>query len=108
MQESIKRGKVLEGQMVISGGPGTGKTTILIQRINFLISDTVKEYRVDLSPKDINELRNRDRSWIFFSPSELLKEYLMNLLAKEMLSPDDDRVTVWKQKKGNLFREMSL
>jgi len=107
-QEKIKRSKVLEDQLIISGGPGTGKTTSMIQRINFLISNTVRQYRTDLSHDDMKELQKRDNSWVFFSPSQLLKQYLKNLMANENLNPDDARVKVWETARKQLFRNFGL
>ena len=56
--------------LVIDGGPGTGKTTTLIQRIKFLIDDTIVEYGEQYR-KFLPELKEK-KGWIFFSPSPLL------------------------------------
>lgn len=108
LQEKIKRSRILDGQLLITGGPGTGKTTSLVQRINFLISKTIKEYRADLSNEDLELINNRDSSWIFFSPSELLKQYLKNVMARENLNPDDDKVVTWENQRRELFRKFEL
>lgn len=108
LQEKIKRSRILDGQLIITGGPGTGKTTSLIQRINFLISNTIKDYRKDLSEEDLEFVNNRESSWIFFSPSELLKQYLKNVMAKENLNPDDQKVVTWEIHRRDLFRRFEL
>lgn len=54
LQEAIKRSKIFDGVLIINGGPGTGKTTLLIQRIKFLISSSIEEYKqLTQSQKDI-------------------------------------------------------
>ena len=104
-QETIKRSKILDGMLVIDGGPGTGKTTTLIQRINFLTAPTIKEYRDDLSDNEINDLEN---SWRFFSPSRLLKLFLKNSMAQEGLKTDDNQTKVWSEYLDQSFKKYTL
>jgi len=106
-QDKIKRTDFKNKNLIIEGGPGTGKTTSLIQRITFLTSPTIHEY-INLNQSDLSLLNNRNKSWIFFSPSELLRQYLKNFMAKESLSPSDDNVLVWDDFKGILFRQFNL
>jgi len=108
LQESIKRSKIFDGSLIITGGPGTGKTTSLIQRINFLISGTISDYIPKLSDKELQLITDRSNSWLFFSPSNLLKQYLKNVLSKENLSPDDDKVLIWEVHRRKLFRYFGL
>lgn len=74
-QERIKRDHFFDGTyVVIEGGPGTGKTTTLIQRIKFLTSRSILEYFED-SGKSLTEeqehvLFGDQNSWIFISPSQ--------------------------------------
>ncbi len=103
IQESIKRSNIFEGALIINGGPGTGKTTSLIQRIKFLISTTIEEYRPLTTPqKDI--LFNQTKSWIFYSPNELLALFLRNSMKLEELTADSDRVKVWPSQKNELVK----
>ncbi len=104
-QESIKRAKILDGMLIIDGGPGTGKTTTLIQRINFLTADTIMEYRDDLSPAEINELAG---SWRFFSPSRLLKQFLKNSMDSEGLNSNDQFTKVWSDYLNEVFKKYTL
>lgn len=107
-QEEIKRSKIFEGGLIIDGGPGTGKTTALIQRITFLTSPTILEYKPDLSESDQKFLFDERTGWIFFSPSELLREYLRNAMDQEGLSADKSKVVVWDRYRSILFRECGL
>ncbi len=62
-QEDVKRSKILDGSLIINGGPGTGKTTSLIQRINYLTSSTIEE--------EIGELNKEQRDVLYNPKTEL-------------------------------------
>lgn len=103
LQESIKRSKIFDGVLIINGGPGTGKTTSLIQRIKFLISVSIEEYKtLTQSQRDI--LFNQKTSWIFFSPNELLALFLRNSMKLEGLTADSEKVKVWSSHKNELVK----
>lgn len=104
-QEDIKRSKIFNGPLIINGGPGTGKTTALIQRITFLIHKTILEYKDDFTEDEKDLLFNQNTSWLFFTPTELLRLYLKNAMVKEGLESDNKRVTLWSLHKVLLFRE---
>lgn len=107
VQENIKRSEFKSKNLIIDGGPGTGKTTSLIQRITFLTSPTIKE-SFEISNRDLSLLTDRNKNWLFFSPTELLRQYLKNFMAKESLNPSDDNVLVWNDFKRVLFRRFGL
>ena len=107
IQESIKRSKIFDGSLIINGGPGTGKTTSLIQRIKFLISPSIEEYTsLNQGQKDI--LFNQKTSWIFYSPNELLALFLRNNMKMEELTADTERVKVWGSHKNELVKAYKL
>lgn len=107
IQESIKRSKIFDGSLIINGGPGTGKTTSLIQRIKFLISPSIEEYtNLNQSQRDI--LFNQKTSWIFYSPNELLALFLRNSMKMEELTADTERVKVWGSHKNELVKAYKL
>jgi len=107
IQESIKRSKIFDGSLIINGGPGTGKTTSLIQRIKFLISPSIEEYTtLNQSQKDI--LFDQRTSWIFYSPNELLALFLRNSMQMEELTADTERVKVWGSHKNELVKAYKL
>lgn len=104
-QETIKRAKILDGMLIIDGGPGTGKTTTLIQRINFLTAATIREYREDFSDGEVNQLEG---SWRFFSPSRLLKQFLKNSMDSEGLNTNDQYTKVWSDYLNEVFKKYTL
>lgn len=107
IQESIKRSKIFEGSLIINGGPGTGKTTSLIQRIKFLISPSIEEY-INLNQSQRDILFNQKTSWIFYSPNELLALFLRNSMTIEELTADTERVKVWSSHKNELVKGYRL
>jgi hypothetical protein len=103
-QDAVKRKKIFDGgTLIINGGPGTGKTTSLIQRIKFLTSNTIEQYKgLDVKQKEI--LYNQNTGWVFFSPNKLLALFLKNSMAKENLIASDDTVKVWSKQKEEIIR----
>lgn len=92
--------------VVINGGPGTGKTTTMIHRLAYL-TDTfainedeekkLNKYKLNsLQRKQLREAIKSQRDWMFFSPSQLLKEYLAEAMMKEGLSNTAEKVWNWK------------
>lgn len=107
-QDEIKRSNLYDKTIAINGGPGTGKTTSLVQRIKFLTDKiALEEYRPDLNEEEISLVTN-NASWIFFSPSELLKLFLKNNMISEGLLANDSNVFVWETFKNKLIKEYKL
>jgi hypothetical protein len=104
-QETVKRSKILDGHLIIDGGPGTGKTTTLIQRINFLTASTIAEYRSDIFGNELTELEG---NWRFFSPSRLLRAFLRNSMAEEGLTSSDTNTKVWHDYLDDVFKYYQL
>lgn len=93
-QEDAKRSHIYDGvPIVIEGGPGTGKTTTMIQRLMFLLSyQALTEYDAPLTEKQIETLTDpgdRDKHWLFFSPTEKLLQYLRDNMREEGLKAND-------------------
>lgn len=87
---------------VISGGPGTGKTTTIIQRLKLLIDrDDLEDYMENhddckLRKDQLDIISSSTDNWIYFSPNDLLKNYLQDNMNYEGLTNTKNRTVVWK------------
>ena len=87
---------------IISGGPGTGKTTTIIQRLKLLIDrDDLEDYMQNhddcrLTKKQLDIISASPDNWIYFSPNDLLKKYLQDNMNYEGLTNTNQRTVVWK------------
>ncbi len=113
-QSQIKTNYLYDGTtLVIDGGPGTGKTTTMIQRLKYLTDiaaiteDQKDKYgRFKLSASQSEDLIERvktNRDWVFFSPSQLLQLYLADAMNKDGLTNTKEKVWDWSD-----FRRMAL
>lgn len=116
-QEEAKRSHIYDDiPILIEGGPGTGKTTTMIQRLKFLLSrealDTSDEadgYDNSLTPEQLNYLTSDINSrWLFFSPTELLLHYLRNNMREEELIASDKNTRVIPPFRKMIMREYTL
>lgn len=96
----------LNRRLMLSGPPGTGKTTTLIKRIaqKTRIDEVTDEER-DLAPSNAEELF-RANNWVMYTPTELLKLYLKEAFARESVAASDLRVRTWTDERRRLGREV--
>ena len=96
----------LNSRVRISGAPGTGKTTVLLKRIS---QKTKWEFLTDKEKQGLseNEFINAN-NWVMFTPSDLLKGYLKEAMAKELLPASDENVKVFKTFKLSLLTEIGF
>lgn len=111
-QEDAKRSHIFDNiPILIDGGPGTGKTTTMIQRLKFLLSeDALRDY-TKMSEKEIEELTNPNTvnsKWVFFSPNTLLLEYLRNNMREEELAANDSNTFTLDQFRKKMLLEYRL
>jgi predicted nucleotidyltransferase len=110
-QNKIKRQKLFNGPLIIDGGPGTGKTTLLIHRIQYLLDSNVENdenFQVKLTHEEKVHIRDQSTGWIFFSPTPLLKKYLEQAMSSEGLNASDDTVKTWEQHRNSLKTSLQL
>lgn len=100
-QNDIKFSHILDGvTSIIEGGPGTGKSTTLIQRMKLLIDkDDLDDQKLNHPEFNLTDTKIKiasDRnSWAFFSPTDLLCKYLKADMAYEGLTQYEDKTHVW-------------
>lgn len=119
IQNRIKTQNLFNGKtIVIDGGPGTGKTTTMIQRLKYLTDwDAIEEdylnetelYKLSAAQRDhLHEAIRLQRDWVFFSPSNLLKEYLSDAMNREGLVNTNAKVWNWAEYRNKIIRENYL
>ena len=95
--------------MVITGAPGTGKTTTAIKRIAQIADVPALVESSELSGFSNDKLRTwfgGSKGWALFTPSDLLRSYLHQSLAEERLVATEERVPVWETRKNVIAREV--
>lgn len=109
-QEEYKRNNFFNGTTaILDGGPGTGKTTTLIQRIKFLIDDAaLQDYSDHLNQNQINHISHASTNWVFYTPNELLKLYLKESMVREGLLANDQTVRVWQSERSAVMKLFGL
>lgn len=97
----------LSHQVVLLGPPGTGKTTTLIRRlgqkldVHFLDED---EKRV-VQEVGVAQGLPHERSWLMFTPTELLKQYLKEAFNREGVPAPDQNIRTWDDHRRELCRQ---
>jgi hypothetical protein len=98
----------LNNRLLITGPAGTGKTTTLIKRLGqkldqeFLDEDD-KELLATISKSTSVP---HSKSWVMFTPTELLKRYLKEAFAKEGIAASDQRIKTWQETRYELARNV--
>ena len=96
----------LTSQLLLLGAPGTGKTTTLIRRlgqkldVQFLSDD---ERAVVNASASTNQPLHEE-SWILFTPTDLLKQYVKEAFAREGIPASDLRIATWSDHRRQLAR----
>jgi hypothetical protein len=98
----------LRKRLFLLGPAGTGKTTTLIRRLGQKLDTEYLEGEEQTLVQGISAsgaYAHRE-SWLMFTPTELLKQYLKEAFAKEGVPASDQRIKTWYDYSHHLARNV--
>lgn len=93
----------LNKQLLLLGPPGTGKTTTLIRRLGQKLSSYLDEREQQLVQSSGPDVIHA-HSWLMFTPTDLLKQYVKEAFAREGVPASDQRIVTWTDYRRELAR----
>lgn len=99
----------INSRCFLSGPPGTGKTTTLIRRLGQktdrqVLEESDEEHQLVHQVEEETE-RRHEGSWILFSPTELLRQYVKEAFVQEGMAASNEHVRTWKEFRREFARE---
>ncbi|MDR0355048.1 MAG: hypothetical protein LBJ64_04860 [Deltaproteobacteria bacterium] len=112
LQDEILR-RPFQTKQVILGSPGTGKTSTLIKRLDFMISSEALEAEQAGLFEKLNRQAGMAQatSWFYFVPTDLLRRYVGDSFADLVIPGFEENVKTWDEMRlelaTNYFRILS-
>lgn len=96
----------LQSRCFLSGPPGTGKTTTLIRRLGQKLDRTALEVgELVLAERAEQDDAQHESSWIMFSPTELLRQYVKEAFALEGVPASNEHIRTWDDCRNEIARD---
>lgn len=98
----------LSGSIIVSGCAGTGKTTVVLQRISLATKpdNLSNDEKVGITKQGLDQLNKQKDNWVLYTPTELLKSYLKEAFNKENIPATEEKIKTWHSERWELGRNV--